>query len=165
MLFAFQLFGIRHGKPFATAAFAIDGTEKRPWRNAPSSAARTKPTVATDWCGLGELSRFARFGCLSRFVRLVRLIRPARIAQPTRLARLARLPSLSRLFLPKRAPIEQFPPLRFGFVPSKVANSFFAGAPPFAPRPFDTRRSSTFPGRALGLRRWAAAPRTVDEFL
>ena len=89
MLFAFQLFGIRHGKPFATAAFAIDGTEKRPWRNAPSSTARTKPTVATDRCGLGELSRFARFGCLSRFVRLVRLIRPARIAQPTRIAWLA----------------------------------------------------------------------------
>jgi len=75
------------------------------------------------------------------------------------------LPGLPRLFLPKRASIERFPPLRFGFVPSKVANSFFAGAPPFAPRPFDTRRSSTFPGRALGLRRWAAAPRTVDEFL
>ena len=86
MLFAFQLFGIRHGKPFATAAFAIDGTGKRPWRNAPSSTARTKPTVATDRYGLGELSRFARFGCLSRFVRLVRLIRPARTARPARLA-------------------------------------------------------------------------------
>jgi len=63
------------------------------------------------------------------------------------------LPGLSRLFLPKRASIERFPPLRFGFVPSKVANSFFAGAPPFAPRLFDARRSPTFPGRALGLRR------------
>ena len=91
MLFAFQLFGIRHSKPFATAAFAIDGTEKRPWRNAPSSTARTKPTVATDWCGLGELSRFARFGCLSRFVRPVRLIRPARIARPARLAWLVQI--------------------------------------------------------------------------
>ena len=91
MLFAFQLFGIRHGKPFATAAFAIDRAEKRPWRNAPSSTARTKPTVATNWCGLGELCRFARFGCLSRSVRLVRPVRPARIARPTRLAWLAQI--------------------------------------------------------------------------
>ena len=78
VLLAFQLFGIRHSKPLATAAFAVNRAEKRPWRSVSSSAARAKLAVTAGRRSLGELDRFARFGCLSRFVRLAWLAQFAR---------------------------------------------------------------------------------------
>ena len=79
-LLAFQLLGVRHGKPFATAAFAIDGAEKGSRRDALSSAACTKLAAVTSRRSLGEFGRLARFVRLVRLVRLVQLARAARFS-------------------------------------------------------------------------------------